>query len=128
MKNLGLGLLFLRVSFGGMMLFGHGLGKLSNFSNIAQQFPAIFGMSSTLSLGLAVFAEFFCALFIMLGLFTRVSSVMNLVTMLVAAFVVHASDGFGGMEKALLFAAGFLAIILLGPGPYSIDAKKNVRW
>jgi len=43
--------------------------------------------------------------------------------MLVAAGMVHLSDPFGKKEKALLYLAMFIAIILLGPGKYSIDKK-----
>ena len=43
--------------------------------------------------------------------------------MLVAAFIQHAGDPFGSREKALLFALIFIAILLLGPGPFSVDKK-----
>jgi len=43
--------------------------------------------------------------------------------MLVAGFIVHAADPFGTKEKAFLFSAFFIMIILLGPGKFSIDKK-----
>ena len=53
-----LGLLFLRVLSGGMMLLGHGWAKLAGFAEMAPNFPDPLGLgSSTFSLGLAVFAE-----------------------------------------------------------------------
>jgi putative oxidoreductase len=45
--------------------------------------------------------------------------------MLVAAFIAHAGDPFSGKEKALMYAAGFLAISLLGAGKYSIDYRTD---
>ena len=46
-----------------------------------------------------------------------------LITMLVAAFVVHASDPIGTKEKALFYAIAFLALAFTGAGKYSIDRK-----
>jgi putative oxidoreductase len=39
----------------------------------------------------------------------------------VAAFVVHAEDPFGKMEKALLYLFGYLLLAMTGPGKYSLD-------
>ena len=41
--------------------------------------------------------------------------------MFVAAFIVHMGDPFGRVEKALLFLAVFVILMLTGPGKYSID-------
>ena len=42
-------------------------------------------------------------------------------TMLVAAFVAHGSDPLADKEHALLYALAFLAVLLLGPGRWSVD-------
>ena len=122
-KLSAIGLLILRVTLGGVMLFAHGGGKLVNFADVSSKFPDPLGVGSPLSLGLAVFAEVFCAIAIMLGLFTRAAAVPLLITMLVAAFIVHGDDPFKKQEFALLYAVPFLALILTGPGRYSIDQK-----
>lgn len=49
-------------------------------------------------------------------------SVVLLVTMVVAAFVVHGADPFGKKELALLYGAGALTLMLTGAGRLSIDA------
>ena len=42
--------------------------------------------------------------------------------MFVAAFIVHLSDPFSRMEKAILFLAVFVFFFMIsGPGKYSID-------
>jgi putative oxidoreductase len=43
--------------------------------------------------------------------------------MFVAAFIVHMAGGdpFGRVEKPLLFLVGFIVIMMMGPGKYSID-------
>ena len=122
-----LGLLLLRIGAGGMMFFGHGWAKLVGFADIAPRFPDPLGLgSATASLALAVFAEAFCAAAVMVGVATRLASIPLVVTMLVAAFVVHSDDPWAKKELALLYAAPFLTLVFTGPGKFSFDAGS--RW
>lgn len=116
-----LGLLTLRVGVGAMMLFGHGWGKLMNFGALSENFPDPLGVGSTASLAMAVFGEVVCAGLLVLGLFTRLAAVPFLVTMLVAAFVVHADDPWAKKEMAMLFAVPAVTLIFTGGGAFSID-------
>lgn len=115
------GLLLLRVGAGGLMAGAHGLDKLLTFTEKAASFGDPLGVGSTASLALAVFAEFFCAIAVALGLFTRFAAVPLVITMGVAAFIVHADDPFSKKELALLYGIPFLALVLTGPGDYSLD-------
>lgn len=121
MQNLGL--LIFRVLISVFMLVGHGLPKLQNFAEYSQKFPDLFGMGSKTNLVLAIGTEVFCSLLIILGLFTRFASTALLITMLVAAFYVHAADPWAKKEFALLYALPFMYFIFSGPGEYSIDHK-----
>lgn len=116
-----IGLLILRIGIGSFMLFAHGWGKLAGFAELADKFPDPIGLGSTLSLALAVFAEVVCSLLIIFGLGTRLASVPFLVTMLVAAFVVHADDPWGKKEFALLYAIPALSLVFTGGGRFSLD-------
>ena len=93
-----LGLLILRLGAGGMMFFSHGMAKLMNFSAIAMKFPDPLGVGSTLSLALAVFAEFFCAICVVAGIGTRFVAIPLVITMLVAALSVHSMDPWSKKE------------------------------
>lgn len=115
------GLLLLRVSVGAMMLFSHGWGKLTNFATFSEQFADPLGVGSTTSLTLTVFAEFFCSIALILGLATRLAAIPLLITMLVAAFVIHAADPWPKQEFPLLFAIIYASLIFLGSGRYSVD-------
>src|SRR5215510_6828345 len=86
--SIDLGLLFFRVAAGSLMLF-HGLPKLIGFSERKNSFADPIGLGKTLSLTLTIGAEFFCSIFLILGLFTRVALVPLMFTMTVVIFVVH---------------------------------------
>lgn len=116
-----IGLLILRVGVGGFMAFAHGLPKLTGFSEMAARFADPIGVGTTASLALAIFAELFCALALVLGLFTRAVALPLLFTMLVAGLIVHADDPWGKKEFALLYAIPFLTLMLTGGGRYSLD-------
>lgn len=114
--------LLLRLGFGGMML-PHGWGKLNYLFSEDPSFPDPFGIGEMLSLVLAVFAEFFCSILLIIGLKSRLASIPLAFTMLVAAFIIHADDPWGKQEFPLLFFIGFVGIFLLGSGKYSLDWK-----
>lgn len=116
-----LGLLILRVGFGGLLFLGHGWEKLLGFSHKAAMFPDPLHVGGRASLALAIFAEVVCSLLVALGVMTRLSAVPPFITMLVAASLVHAHDPWSKKEAALLYAIPFLVIILTGPGAFSID-------
>ncbi len=119
--NVNLGLLLLRVMAAGFMLV-HGFPKLIQlFTGDPESFSSVMGMNPALSLLLAVFAEFLCSVFIILGLFTRLATIPLIITMAVAAFHVHSADPFAVKEKALLFLLIFTFLLLTGGGDYSID-------
>lgn len=116
------GLLLLRVFAGMAMLVNHGLGKLQKLMNGGEiQFADPIGLGQSTSVYLTVFAEVFCALLLMLGLFTRLASIPLIIAMAVAAFIVHAPDPFSKMELSLLYLFIFLMVLLAGPGKYSVD-------
>ncbi len=77
------------------------------------------------SLALAVFAEVFCSILIMLGLFTRLSAIPLIITMLVAWLMVHISDPFGDMELPVFYLVSYVVLFLQGAGWYSLDSLMN---
>ncbi len=117
-----IGLLVLRVFAGLFMAFGHGFGKFQKFfSGDEIKFLDFLGIGMSASMFLAMSAEFFFALFIVLGLFTRFSSIFLIVTMFVAAFIAHGGDPFGKMEMSLLYLTVFTTLFFTGGGKYSVS-------
>jgi putative oxidoreductase len=105
----------------GLMMLPHGYDKLVHFAQKKNTFINFLGMGSTFSLSLSLFAEFFCAMFVIIGLFTRFTVLPLIIGMAVALFKAHDAAIFGGGEKAALYLTGFIAIFLLGPGKASVD-------
>lgn len=123
MKNItDIGLLVLRVGISLLMMV-HGYGKMQTWLAGGEiQFIQFLGLSTTVSLFLAVIGEFIAPLFIALGFFTRYAASLAAFTMGVAAFYVHAGDNLADKEIALLYFIGFVSILLLGAGKYSLEA------
>ena len=126
-NNYDLAALALRLAGGGLMLT-HGIPKLIKIFNGDWSFANPLGLGEEFSLVLTVFAEFLCALLILLGLRSKWAAVPLIITMMIAAFVVHGADPFGKKETALLYLLIYLAIFWIGSGKYSLDhvlRKKN---
>ena len=113
-------MLVLRVGAGAMCM-SHGYSKLVQFSSMKTKFMNFMGLGSTLSLSLVVFSEFFCAIFVIIGLFSRLFVIPLIISMSVALFVAHNGDIFGAGEKAGLYLTCFITLLLCGPGKASID-------
>jgi putative oxidoreductase len=115
-------ILFFRIIIGAFMLT-HGYSKLLYlFSGEEIEFLDFLGIGLTASLALAVFAEFFCSILIIIGLGTRWATIPLIVTMLVAAFIAHCADPFGKKEMALLYLSSYIVLLFLGSGKFSLDA------
>ena len=117
------GLLLFRLFVGLALAFGHGLGKLPPSEGFMQGivemgFPAplFFGWAAAMS-------EFVGGLLIAAGLLTRPAAFFAAITMCVAAFIRQAGDPFTEIEKALLFLAAMVLLMLAGAGRYSLDAR-----
>ena len=121
LKNLGL--LVLRVWLGLSMLLLHGWPKVEKYAGMSQGFPDPLGVGPAMSLNLAIFAEVLCALLLVVGLAARLASIPLVITMAVAFFVVHggALTGEGSGEMAFIYMAGFVALLIAGPGRHSLD-------
>jgi putative oxidoreductase len=115
-------LLLVRV-FVGFAMLSHGFPKLQQLLSGEQiTFYNFLGMGQKSSLILTVFAEFVCSIFLILGLFTRFSLLFLIITMIVAAFLVHSADPFTDRETSLLYLSIYLLLMATGPSRFSIDA------
>jgi putative oxidoreductase len=128
--------LVLRLALG-IMILPHGAQKLlgwfggHGFKGTMGYFTQNLGIPYVFAL-LAVLAEFFGGLGLIVGLFGRVAALGVGAVMVVAALTAHRPNGFfmnwtgsqpgEGYEFHLLAAAMAVAIVFLGSGAFSLDA------
>ena len=119
-NSISFALLLLRLSMGGLMI-PHGYKKLMSFAARSSTFFDPFHISGPASMGLTIFAEFFCAFFILVGLMTRLASFPLIVIMSVAVFCSYQGKIFGDGEQATLYLTGYITLLFTGPGKISMD-------
>lgn len=119
-KNTDSGLLILRISIGGLMLF-HGVSKiLHGISFLTDNMGVV---------GYAVYiGEVLAPLAILLGWRTKIASVIFAINCIVAVAVAHSGEIFsisdhGGyaLELLMLYLLGSVALIFTGAGRYAVS-------
>jgi len=122
------GLLILRVLPAMLMLTAHGWPKLIGYADKMNQFFDPIGLGSPVALALAIFAEVGCSILLILGIGTRLAAIPLLITMLVAALLVHAQDPFAKQEFPFLYGIIFLTLIFTGGGSYGLGNRFRSKW
>ncbi len=130
--NLGLDALALRVP-AGIIFAAHGAQKLFGWfggyglEGTGQWMASIGLAPGVLMAALAGGAEFFGGILLLLGLLTRPAAAVLAITMLVAIFSVHFSNGLfmsnDGYEFGLALLAVSVALAIRGGGSLSLDRK-----
>ena len=104
----------------GLTFASHGLEKLQHFTETAAHFPAPFGLSGDVAVGLSIFGELVCGLAFVFGFLTRLTLLPMIFTMIVAFPTVHGGSVSAG-ELAFLYLVIFILSWFAGAGKYSID-------
>lgn len=128
-KGKDLGLLVIRLCFGGMMLM-HGTQKLVNFEQYSKVFPDPLGIGENLSFALITMAEVGGSIFLIIGLLTRLAAIPLIIGMSVAAFIAVPHFSFSNSELPLLYLCVFTTLFITGGGHYSFDgiiARKALK-
>ena len=122
-----LALLASRVALG-VILLAHGWQKFNEYS-VAGTAASFNDMGVPAPTAAAVFAtvvEIFGGAALILGLLVPVAAALNIVNLLGALVLVHATNGLfvdnGGYEFVLALAAGLLVVAVLGAGKFSADS------
>ncbi len=116
-----LGILFLRITVGCLMLFGHGIPKIMRFEESFHTFSNPIRLGSEASYVLTVFAEVFCSILVIIGLYTRLAILPLIITMLVAILIIHGDDPWNRKELATIFLMIYGTLFFTGGGKYGVD-------
>jgi putative oxidoreductase len=114
-------LLVQRVVTGLLLLIGHGLPKISNFSELSTSFYDPFRIGHRNSLVLVILAELFCSMFLVLGLFTRFAAFIIVVNLSVAVFIFHQGQPLKNIDLGAIYLTSVFTIMIVGPGRISVD-------
>jgi putative oxidoreductase len=110
-----------RVATGLLLLIGHGLPKISGFSQLSATFYDPFRIGHRNSLILVILAELFCSMFLVLGLFTRIAAFIIVINLSVAVFIYHQGQPLKNFELAAIYLTSVFSIMIIGPGRVSVD-------
>ncbi|WP_158963043.1 DoxX family protein [Myroides fluvii] len=121
-----LGKFILRLGVGGLMIF-HGIHKIIHGHDMIMEQLAAKGFPTWLWLGVPV-GEIIAPILLIVGAFTRLSSVLIAFTMVMSmvlvkgggSFALSATTGGLGAELNLLYLTGALAIAMIGPGSFRL--------
>jgi putative oxidoreductase len=114
-------MLLQRVVVGLMLLIAHGLPKISNFNEMSRTFFDPFQIGHRNTLLLSIFAEVFCSMLLVLGLFTRIAAFIIVLNLSCAVFLYHKGQPLRNVELGIIYLTSVFSILLLGPGRVSVD-------
>lgn len=124
-KNQDIGKLLLRFTVGGLMIF-HGIHKLIHGHDFIIQQLETAGLPKWMWVGVPI-AEVVAPLAIILGIATKLSSLLIAFTMLMSLYLLYGWNLFQFSEVGALkieanvfFLMGAICIMLLGSGKYSV--------
>jgi len=126
-NNIEVARLLLRLSLGVLILF-HGIHKVIHGIGGVKAMLSSSGLPEILAYGVYV-GELIAPIFIILGLYARVASLVLAFNMLVAIFLAYGFSfslaKYGGlsMESPLIFMIMSILVALLGSGKYSVNNK-----
>ena len=131
--NRDFGIVLIRLIIGLLMAF-YGYEKLIHFDEMAAsdfwaKNVSFLGMSGKFPLALTIFAEFFCSLFLIVGLFTRINLFflmfcMAYIFLVIFPFsILNKGDNGYQFNDAFVYFIIYLGLFFTGAGKYSLDQK-----
>ena len=131
MSDYNAALLLLRLAFG-LMMIAHGYGKIflgGKLDGTAGWFDSMGMKPGAVHARLAAGAEIATGVGLAIGFLTTFSAMGFVALMVVAGYTVHRKNGFfivsEGWEYVFTIAVAAVAIAMLGPGEWSVDAAAN---
>jgi putative oxidoreductase len=106
---------------------GSGLSKWNEYIS-SQNIPFTNVKFPTSIATISAFTELFIGLFLLVGIFTKISAVISIIFLLFAILIAHKGKGYfiqsGGWEYALNLIILSIILVLAGGGKYSLTKGK----
>jgi len=122
-RQLSFGLLLLRLGGGALLIYGRAWENLQMLWTGHIVFPDPLGIGTQMSWAGAMLAEFVCAIFVMLGMFTKTMAVPPMLAMLLIEAVLPVGTSWSQRATLFQYALPFLVLTFTGAGDYSVDAR-----
>jgi putative oxidoreductase len=126
-RYIDLGLLIFRIVIGVNLFLKHGWFKIALFGNPAARFPDPFHIGVQLTLAIAFLSDGIGSTLVVLGLATRIATVIMAANLAVAWGGVYGFHYFPPApaitEELALYLGSVIALGFTGPGRFSLDAK-----
>lgn len=116
------GLALLRIGAGVLLFVLHGIDKVAPQEGFVGRVEGMGFPAPMLFAWVAAVAEVAGGILIAIGLLTRPVALFVFVHFIVVVLMAHAGDALADRELPILFGLIALAVALIGPGRYSVDA------
>jgi putative oxidoreductase len=105
----------------GISFIAHGLPKLSDIAGTEDFFANMVGLPAAMALPIGLL-EVIGGIALLVGVLTRIASILFIIEMIGSTIVAKLSRGFvGGYELDLLLMAISISLLLTGPGRISVE-------
>lgn len=104
------------------LMVAHGLKKIGVSTTKPEIVPNPLDLPEELNRLLAISANLFFPILVILGFLTRLATLPVLAVTLTGYFVVHRNGTLLQRDTPLIYSLIFLLILVLGPGGYSVDS------
>lgn len=115
------GLAVLRIAAGLLLVILHGIGKVPPGPDFVGWIGALGFPAPLVFAWLVVVAEVGGGILLALGLLARPAALLVTIHFAIVVLVAHAGDTLADRELAILFGVIAFALLLTGPGRYSLD-------
>lgn len=108
-----------------LMMLTHAYKKILNLDKMLLGFDPI-SLGPEISVALVLFSELLCSIFLILGVFNRLSLIPLIVTMVIASLT-HLGDPFSKLELPLMYLAGYLLLAVIGLGSIRVKVFDSLE-
>jgi putative oxidoreductase len=115
------GILFFRVAVGTELIVVHGLKKLGIGVPTPEVIPNPFGFPGAFNDFVAIAANVYLPVLVVLGLFTRLAAIPAMIVTATGYFIMHGNDSLIERDIPFMYSVAMLTIAMIGGGKYSLD-------